>query len=92
VGIAEELGEAAVGVDHAAGGGLRDPDGHEARVEDLGEPLLGLGDVELGLLQVVDVRAGAEPLAHRSGVVAHGHTADQPPAVDAVRAAQTAFE
>jgi hypothetical protein len=49
-------------------------------------------DPELALAQVVDVGAGAKPLADPPGVVQQGQGADQPPAVRAIGAAQAAFD
>src|SRR5665213_1589821 len=40
----------------------------------------------------MNIRTGPKPFKKLSGIVMHRHTANQPPAVDPIRASQTAFE
>ena len=75
----------------------------EAIMENLGQPLslALLGNHQFrgnppklfgSLLEFFDIGASAEPFQNLAVRTAHGLAADQPPAIDAIGAAQTAFQ
>ena len=67
-------------------GKLRDGVGHRS------EPLLALAQRLLGLFDLFDIGASAEPFLNLAVRTAYGRAVDQPPAIDAIGAPQTAFQ
>src|SRR6185436_14269619 len=83
--VSEELRVAFIEVHETARRGPHDGNGQEVRIEDALEPHAGGLDLELGHLEIVNVRAGTEPLEDLAEIVTDGYASNQPPPIVAVR-------